>query len=469
MSGPRDETVATLVTPAQRSSRRAEPRVFALVVAWSRAEPDRAGEIAIVPETGAGLVLGRGRGEGGDRLRFFRQRPRVLEPTAPLASPGISRRQLLVRAQGDGALVTRVGKCPLEIGGRVHDEIEVREGDVLHLRNELVLVCARRPAEISAVRHFPADAHRRFGRADDFGFVGETPEAWRLREAVAFAAQADTHVLLTGATGTGKELAARAIHALSARASGPFVARNSATLPPGLVDAELFGHAKNYPNAGMPSRSGLVGDAHGGTLFLDEIGELSTELQAHLLRVLDQGGEHQRLGESVTRRSEFRLVAATNRAPSDLKHDLLARLTVHVDLAPLSARRADIPLLGREILLRARARSPAVASRFVDELDQVRWSPDLVVQLLERPLPANTRELEAALWRAMEVSEGDVLDLDGAAPLVTPAVRREEPSAADVKRALDAAGGKIPVAARALGLANRYALYRLLKRYGLRP
>ncbi len=136
---------------------------------------------------------------------------------------------------------------------------------------------------------------------------------WQMRERIAFAANAGKHVLLHGESGTGKELAARALHALSSRAGKPFVSRNAATLPSGLIDAELFGSARNYPNAGMPERAGLVGQADGGTLFLDEIAEIPAEQQAHLLRVLDADGEYQRLGEATTRRSDLVLVGATNR------------------------------------------------------------------------------------------------------------------------------------------------------------
>jgi two-component system nitrogen regulation response regulator GlnG/two-component system response regulator HydG len=160
--------------------------------------------------------------------------------------------------------------------------------------------------------------------------IGESPAAWDLREQLAAGAVQGAHVLLLGESGAGKELAARALHALSARSAGPFVARNAATIPDSLVDAELFGTAKNYPNSGSPERVGLVGEADGGHLMLDEIGELSDVHQAHLLRLLDRGGEYHRLGESHTRLSDLRLIAATNRYPASLKHDLLARFALHL-------------------------------------------------------------------------------------------------------------------------------------------
>src|SRR5262249_4513267 len=151
-----------------------------------------------------------------------------------------------------------------------------------------------------------------FGAPDPHGILGESPAAWALREHLSLAAHSGQHILLLGQSGTGKELAARAIHALSPRRDKPFIARNAATFPEGLVDAELFGTAKGYPNAGSPERPGLIAEADGGTLFLDEIGELPAHLSSHLLRVLDRGGEYQRLGESRVRRSDLRVVAATN-------------------------------------------------------------------------------------------------------------------------------------------------------------
>src|SRR6185369_7117992 len=119
------------------------------------------------------------------------------------------------------------------------------------------------------------------------------------------------------------------------------------------VDAELFGNVKNYPNPGTPEREGLIGEADGSTLFLDEIGELPVHMQAHLLRVLDRGGEYQRLGDSRAQRADLRVVAATNRPLDALKHDFLARLTLRLEIPSLDERRDDIPLLARHLLRRA--------------------------------------------------------------------------------------------------------------------
>src|SRR5580658_1466090 len=325
-SAPRDLHKTTIAAESDSPSRRrGEPDVNVLVIAWYPHEPDRVGELAVIPATGVTQVIGRGDEDDG-RLRFFRARPGRLEPTEPLASPALSRRQLEVRVDTDGMHVRRVGQCPMRVNGVATDEAVVQPADTLRFRQELLLLCTRRAARIPPLRHLEPDKVGPFGKPDALGILGESPAAWALRDQISFAAQSSAHVLVLGETGTGKELAARAVHKLSSRAGRPLVARNAATIPPGLVDAELFGNVRNYPNPGMAERRGLIGQADGGFLFLDEIGELPAELQAHLLRVLDSGGEHQRLGESSAQRSDFRLIAATNRDPTELKHDLLARL-----------------------------------------------------------------------------------------------------------------------------------------------
>jgi DNA-binding NtrC family response regulator len=359
-------------------------------------------------------------------------------------------------------------------GAAVTDAI-VTPGDTLSVSGQLVLYCTRRAAIAPPLRHFPSEAKRAFGEADATGIIGESPASWTLRESIAFAAKAGTHTLLLGQSGTGKELAARAIHSLSGRAARPLVSRNAATLPAGLIDAELFGNLRNYPNPGTVERPGLIGGADGGFLFLDEVGDLPSDLQAHLLRVLDGAGEYQRLGEASVRRSDFVLLGATNRDSSTLKHDLLARMTGRVELPALADRREDIPLLVRHLLLRAATRSPEIVERFLErDAGRSPWpriAPSLIEHLLKRDYPSNTRELEALLWNAMRDSEGDRLELSE--PLVArseggrPSEVGREPSADEIRAAMEQAGGNVRRAARALGVSSRYALYRLLKRHGI--
>jgi DNA-binding NtrC family response regulator len=498
-------STTTLVTDSERVPNMKGPaaEVTAFVIAWCAAEPERIGEVAIIPEFGTAQELGRGPGEAGEaRLRFFRQRPASMTEAPPLVSPGLSRQQLLVIPMPTGARIDRVGQCALEVNGQRVDAAEVVPGDVIVLKRELVLFCTRRPAYVPPPRLFPNTNWGAFGEADAVGIIGESPHVWRLRESIAFAAKADTHVMLLGESGTGKELAAHAIHKLSQRSERTFVARNAATLPSGLIDAELFGNAKNYPNPGMADRAGLIGEADGGSLFLDEIGELPVELQAHLLRVLDSDGEYQRLGEGTTRRSRLRIIAATNRDIGALKHDFAARFTARVDLPALGMRREDVPLLARHLLLRAARKSPEIAGHFIAQTaggyEYPRIHPVLVSHLLQRHYTANIRELDAMLWRAMSESHGDVIEappelraISGMPPRLsspgptsaTPssanesqqigalpaAEARPEPGADEIRAALKRHDGRVAEAARTLGLSSRYALYRLLKKHGIDP
>ncbi len=475
------ETTLLLETDSRSGVAREVGEVLVLAIAWSADEPSRVGEVAVVP-AGTAHVLGRGEGESGEpRVTFYRQRPGIFAACPTLAGAGLSRRQLVVSADGDGLDVERVGQCEIRINGRTAEKARLRPGDTLYLRRQLLLLCVRRAPLIPGGR-YPTASWGDFGELDAHGILGESPATWRLRERIVFAAKSKTHALLLGPSGTGKELAARAIHAMSHAGSKPFVARNAATLPAGLIDAELFGSARNYPNAGMPERQGLIGQVDGGTLFLDEIAELPLEQQAHLLRVLDGGGEYQRLGESVTRRSDFRLVGATNRDPSILKHDLRARLTSLVELTALAARREDCPLLARHLLLRAAARSPEIAGRFVARdaagRPYPRFSPRFVDYVLHQELPNNVRELDAILWKAIsEAPENELLapaewqperagsSPPSAPPVVSPAA--SEPSADDIRTALASVGHSVGKAARVLGLPNRFALYRLMKRRGI--
>ena len=442
---------------------------LALVVAWSGVEPARVGEVALLGPAGTSWRLGRGASEGADWVRFARQRPFALEPVGPVEGPAISREQLHVQVRPDALLITRSGRCPMLVAGCGVERAVLVPGDTLLLKSQLLLLCVRRSERMPAPRDFPAEARGAFGQPDALGILGESPAAWRLREQLAFLAKADAGVLITGASGSGKELVARAVHALSRRRAGPFVARNAATLPPGLVDAELFGHARNFPNPGMPERPGLLGEAERGTLFLDEIGEIEHALQAHLLRVLDDG-EYHRLGDPRARRADVRIVAATNRAPGALKHDFLARLPLRLALPDLDERREDVPLLVRHLLRRARGASPDLGPRFFDDDGEPRVDAALVDHLVRRAYTTHVRELDALLWRAMTESPGDVVTLPAElrAPLAPPPrPPGEDPTAEAIRASACAHGGNLAEVARALGLPSRYALYRLLKRLDL--
>lgn len=404
-----------IITPLTLPVRPATPaELHALILAWSVDHPERVGEALLVPAT-ARWQFGRGSASPGSlpRVELSRQRPGVTVPTGPLLTPTLSREQLELEQQPEGLSFRNVGRCPARVNGTSASEGLLVQGDVLELEGRAVFYCVRRPPELPPLPpDTPVTLHP-FGAADAVGVVGESPAAWNLRRQLVFLARRTAHVLILGESGTGKEVAAHAIHRLSRRSGKAMVARNAATIPEGLVDAELFGNAKNYPNPGMPERPGLIGEAHGSTFFLDEFGELPQELQAHLLRVLDLG-EYQRLGETQQRRADFRLLAATNRASESLKHDILARLKLRLTIPNLNQRREDIPLLARHLLQRIAREDPEIARRFLAEHNgrlEICLSSRLAIFLLTFPYHTHIRELESLLWQAITSSDQGLLDL----------------------------------------------------------
>ena len=434
-------------------------QVLGLVLVWSRDESRRVGEGVLLAPGTEGIV---GRIDpDGQPLSFVQQRPGLQRATGALASARVSRRQLHVRAGRHGVQVENLGRAPMRVQGRDCSTALLRPGELLEVERRFTLMCVQRPA---ALPGFGTGGHR-FGRPDAHGIVGESVAAWTLRQQLAFAAPRAAHVLVTGESGTGKELAARALHAASRRSEGPFVSRNAATFPESLVDAELFGNARNYPNAGMPARPGLIGEAAGGTLFLDEIGEMPQAQQAHLLRVLDRG-EYHRLGDGQASVADLRLVAATNRDPGELKHDFLARMPLQVAMPGLPERRCDVPLLARHLLRQLAEEDPELGARFVS-YGQPQLSQALMSQLLLWPYRTHVRELQALLWRSMLQSTGGVLEALLDVPEPEPSEDDGPVGPADIQRALEEADGVKTRAAELLGLRNRFQLLRLMKKFGL--
>jgi two-component system nitrogen regulation response regulator GlnG/two-component system response regulator HydG len=449
----------------------------ALVVVWSAHEPARAGEVILLPPAyeRRSLVFGRGGGDDGrhERARLVRQRPGANAETPPLASSHLSRSQLLLRTHPEGGVaIENVGKRALSIGGSGVQQGRARAGDVVEIGRQMVLLCTRRPPALAPLRAADPRLSFPFGRSDSFGYVGESPEAWRLRDEAALIALRREHVLILGESGSGKELVAHAVHAMGPRGGRRLVARNAATVPAGIIDAELFGNAANYPNAGMGERPGLVGEADGSSLFLDEIGELPAELQAHLLRLLD-GGDYQRLGDARRRTADVRVVAATNRPPGQLKADLAARFPLRIHTPGLHERREDVVLVARHLLgTMARGGEPHMA-RFVGADGEPRISGALAVALVQHLYTTHVRELSRVLFRAALDSRRDIVELgEGVRELLGLADAERGPEVRDVPReevlaALERNAGVRERAWRELGLPNRYVLKRLMKRYGI--
>ena len=290
-------------------------------------------------------------------------------------------------------------------------------------------------------------------------------------------ARCDATVLLSGETGTGKELAARAIHYLSSRSGGPFIPVNCAALPETLLENELFGHAKGaYTDASLPQR-GLIAEAESGTLFLDEIDGLSLAAQAKLLRFL-QEGEYRPLGGGQPLRSNARIVAATNTnliervKAGTFREDLYFRLHIlSLFLPPLRERMEDIPLLAKYFLKK-------YCSRFRSNYKAL--APGALLKLASYAWPGNVRELEAVIQRTIVLSSASLIqaaeiDLPTAAQMPS---KRDFPFQALKRRTIDTFEksylsqllmthrGNISRAAKDAG-KDRRAFRRLMEKHGL--
>jgi len=316
------------------------------------------------------------------------------------------------------------------------------------------------------------------------GVVGRSAAMQEVHRLIEQAARLDITVLLTGETGTGKELAARAVHLNSARRERPFVAVNCGALPTELVESELFGHGKGAFTGAAQAKAGLFEEAHGGTLFLDEVGELPLSAQVKLLRVL-QEKEVRRVGETRPIHVDVRVVAATHRdlraaaAQGRFREDLFYRLNVFpVQLPPLRERKEDISLLAAHLL----EKHCKAMGRTLEGM-----TPEALRVLMGYPWPGNVRELENALMRAVAVASGPhVTERD-----LPPEVRERQegllPGSAakqlPYRDALDLARdrfsreyltallrdfeGNVTRAAEHAGI-ERESLHRLLKRYSIR-
>jgi PAS domain S-box-containing protein len=319
--------------------------------------------------------------------------------------------------------------------------------------------------------------------------VGRTSRIQEIFELIDMVKETDSTVLITGESGTGKGLFARAIHDLSPRRDGPFVKVNCAALTETLLESEMFGHVKGAFTGAVSDKVGRFEAADGGTIFLDEIGEISPALQVKLLHVL-QDHEFQRVGSSRTMKADVRVIAATNRDLKEsmregrFREDLFYRLhVIPIVVPPLRERKEDIPPLVAHILKSLRKRG----------LDRVRSvSPDAMRCLLEYRWPGNVRELENVLERGVVCARGPVLSCDAlaeevrelcrgplrlpppAVPPPAPPPEASSPGQADgagderqrLVRALEAHRWNRGEAAAELGI-DRTTLWRKMKRLGL--
>ncbi|HEV3030934.1 MAG TPA: sigma-54 dependent transcriptional regulator [Polyangia bacterium] len=406
----------------------------------------RGGGAALAPVDCLLLDIRLRDGDGLDFLRELRAGPARDVPVIVTTAYGDSERT--IRAMRDGAFdyLTKPFDLPT-LRAAVDRAVKQR-------------ALARAAAPAAAPDEAPGD------------LVGTSAAMLAVWKLIGRAAASDAPVLITGETGTGKELVARAIHRYSPRAARPFVPVNLAALPATLIESELFGHERGAFTGASARRSGRFESAGDGTLFLDEIGELDPSLQTKLLRAV-QEGTFERVGGNEVLTSGARLVAATNRpvrpgAPGvALREDLYYRLAViEIELPPLRARKSDIALLVAHALRGTPAR--AVSEGAMAELLSYGW-------------PGNVRELFHVLQRAAVLCGGEVIDvvnlpapLGRAAPDAEPAVDDDLSLHAAtarlerrfIVRALERVKGNRSAAARLLGI-GRPLLYAKLEEHGL--
>jgi transcriptional regulator with PAS, ATPase and Fis domain len=335
--------------------------------------------------------------------------------------------------------------------------------------------CDARVRAVVVVRPADEDRETAFdGPTVTSGLVAHSAAMLGILALIENLSHSDATVLITGESGTGKEVVARALHERSPRRKAPFVAVNCGALPGELLESEMFGHVRGAFTGAVRDRLGRFDLAANGTLFLDEAGDLPLPLQVKLLRVL-QDGTFERVGESTSRTSRARIVAATNVdlraavAAGQFRDDLFYRLrVVPIEIPPLRERRQDIEPLTRALLARVGARQGR----------SLRLSPDALRTLLDHDWPGNARELENALEYAVAVCHGQTIlpddlpvlavrDREAAAPVIHGSIggasRGDSMRLRDV---LDAHQWRRSDAARSLGI-SRSTLWRKMREAGL--
>jgi transcriptional regulator with GAF, ATPase, and Fis domain len=415
--------------------------------------------------------------------------------TVPLDDPHVSRHHAVIRVHEDGRYV--LSDLGSSNGTFVNDHRvllpeRLAHKDVVRIGGTS-LTFIHPPSEIGAAAALDAEDATMSGevRSQELTVVGTGAAMEAVFRLMTKAAGSSIAVLIEGETGTGKELVARAIHAVSARGRAPFLAVNCAALPETLLESQLFGHRRGAFTGADRDRLGLFEAAHGGTVFLDEIGEMPFAMQAKLLRVL-QEGEVTPLGDTKARSVDVRVVSATNRdlsgevAERRFREDLYYRLAAFpIALPPLRERTEDIPVLADRFLA-------AAAHRHRKRI--LGFDPAALDCLVRFAWPGNVRELQNEVQRAVVLAEdGERVRVDhfsprvqGAgdgAPAAGPAVPPEASSEGASPGALRGAraafearyiadvlrqqGGNVSRAAEVLGL-SRMQLHRKLKEYGLR-
>ena len=360
--------------------------------------------------------------------------------------------------------------------GNVRDAVEaMKKGAYDYMTKPLdhdeLLVRLAKIADHYALIEEVKGLRKRLGAESPYaGIVGVSSAMRNVYRFIETAAASDYGVLITGETGTGKDLVARAIHHNSARKTGPFVPVSCGALPETLLESELFGHVRGAFTGAVGERMGKIRSADGGILFLDEVGTLSPSAQVKLLRVIEKK-QFEPLGGDHTVTVDIRIIAATNedlsRAVSEgrFREDLFYRLNVlHMELPPLREHREDIPLLVRHILEKLGRKEVTVSSGAMDILLRYHW-------------PGNVRELENAIETALVRARGDTLLMEYLPPSLGPRRLDAATSLRDkmamferylIEEKLIQTEGNVTRAARELAFPLR-SLRRKLEKYSINP
>jgi two-component system response regulator GlrR len=417
--------------------------------------PSKRFDVTVISGPDAGLKR-----EGLERVVIGKS----VESSLQLKDEEISRQHLEIEGTYEGARVRDRGSTngTFLAGARIQ-QMTVYEEAVLTLGTTVLKVNVQTPG-----------AEKPLGRTSFGKIIGKSQVMQTMYTQVEKAAPTESTVLLLGDTGTGKEVIAETVHAMSARKAKPFVIVDCGNMAPNLIESELFGHTKGAFSGAVNERKGAFLEADGGTIFLDEIGELPLELQPRLLRVLESGTV-KRLGEDKPRNVDVRVVAATHRdleaevKAGRFRQDLWFRLgVVVVKIPPLRDRKEDVPLLVRSFV--------AQMGRGDFELPE-----ELRVKLMAYSWPGNVRELRNVIERALAGTEIDVADKADApkpsGPLPDDLTGLPYKDAKErlvdafteqyVTTLLDRTGGNISEVARTAGIARAY-VHRLVNKYGLK-
>ncbi len=380
-------------------------------------------------------------GSGEEALELI-EREEVELVLLDLMLPGLSGREVLreIRQRDSEQVVvviTAYSSIESAIGA-------MRDGAFHYIpkpfKNEEVLLTIRKGLEQRRLRNENRSLRQQLARRYSFDkILGKSQPMQQVYELIQLASPAKSNILVLGESGTGKELVAKAIHHHSRRADGPFVTVNSGSMPGDLLESNLFGHVKGAFTGAIAAKKGLFEVADGGSIFFDEIGNIPMDIQAKLLRVI-QEKEFMRVGSIENLRVDVRIIAATNAAlvamvqQERFREDLYYRLNViTIQLPPLRKRTEDIPLLAQHFL-----------ARFAEENEKAirEITPQAMELLLDYPWPGNVRELENVIERATVLSSGERLGVE----LLPANVRQRDP------------GGLSPVVVPPTGLPYKEAV-----------